>query len=114
MNSNGRRMIEEAVAQVPLIAPKQSIQLRHIMQDGPTAVPVVVGGLLPLEGGVQALASFGGFTKLEAAAVQIAGHMAAVAVTASTWDTEMIASSSADCAQAVLDECKRRQTEAKA
>ena len=104
MNGNGRALVQGAV---PMIAPKQELKLQHIQQNGPTAAPVVVNGLLPAAGGVQALVSFGGLTKLEALAGQIAGHMTG-------WPAEhqnvpAMAAGAVNLAQAVLDECHRRQ-----
>lgn len=109
MNENGRKLLQ-GVGQVPLVAPKQEVKLQHIQQDGPTAAPIVVNGLLPASGGIQALVSFGGLTKLEALAGQIAGHISGVAMAAGKHDAEMVALTAADVAQAVLDECKRRQS----
>lgn len=107
MNDKGRKLLEGVGPIVPLIQQKQNIQLRHVMQDGPTAVPVVVNGLLPGGDGVQILASFGGLTKLEALAGQIAGHL----VQSLECDDVGVAEDAVNLAQAVLDECRRRQTQ---
>jgi len=83
-------------------------------QDGPTAHPITTA--VPTQGGLELLA-FGGLTKLEYIAGQIAGHIelrglhvreypnveAAVPV-------ERIASASVSLAEAVLAECQKRQT----
>jgi hypothetical protein len=60
--------------------------------------------------GVQGVATFGGFTKLEAAAVRIVGHT--TGWPAEHQNLEAMARLSVDLAQAVLDECKRRQAQA--
>ena len=107
MNGNGKELLR-GVGHVPLVAPKQEMQLKHFCQDGPTAAPVVVTGLLPTPNGVQALVSFGGLTKLEALAGQIAGHLAAD--DSDEAGNRTMAVCAVNLAQAVLDECKRRQS----
>jgi hypothetical protein len=107
MNANAREFLQ-GVGPVPLVGPKQEVQLRHVMQDGPSATPVVVQGLIPVGGGVQALVSFGGLTKLEVLAGLIASGMSAHLGYGEDFQT--LAAKSVESAQAVLDECKARQT----
>lgn len=103
---------------VPLIGQqKQQPQPAHLAQPGLLAEPVVFPHLVGTSSGHAAVLTYGGLTKLEAAAIQIAAQVAPEHL-AQPWQgneglsevSRGIAVTAATIAEHVLIECARRQS----
>lgn len=106
--SNGNNRLPQGVPiDIPLIGQQKSIQPGHVAFSGPLAAPVAFPAVVNKSDGQPVILTFGGLTKLESAAIQIAAGMATDGELLGPDATQRIASGAVRIAQDVLGECER-------
>lgn len=96
---------------VPLLGQQQAVQFGCAENDGNLATPIVIPALLTGPNGAKMIVSFGGLTKLEHGALQVAASIAGAQRQDMCETPSDIAKCAADLAEQVLAECAKRQPE---